>query len=888
MLTEAVKRHCAELRAVTASALADAKALNNSSRRRNSSATASGGPCTEGSVGAQYGPEGTGTVLLLLHHTVLQLATTLQEQADFVAAHPGAAATADVELARHEKDDAAETILQLRFDLEAERQRSAEAADKLQERDKLLGMIKEHMLRETVHLAAGGTANLGAFPVELIDTMELVAARSRVAAERKILSQETAFQQQLSRAKSHSNRQLEAKEKEVVQMQLHFRNTIRSLQAAHAEDVRRLDRELKETKSQLVAAEQTAIAKASKYFHDKYRDVITGTEIESDKKALIESVQQSQATQAKVDILERERRLLQQQLTESQRSLASIRDDLTSRVQTLMADVSRSEANRRIEVGEKESTIAVLARRIVDLEAQARGKEAQQAMEQDALAAEINILRDEAVVKNAIAANATTSLATAQRLYAATSDELRAAHVRVALLKELCETNGIDTGDEASETNRTRSNEQEVTSTQAAKQVAQLDLLVAELQAQVKDLQEQLVASRKAMSISSYVPLPPKESDEKATQCTLVSADDGAGAAPSSPAAAPAHPAFSKKGHDATMGDRKVNATLRARLTQLFHELQTAETRYRGLVPAQQCRRPASSSMSSDEGCFSRPGRAELAPIPQLTKEDVAQQNTWFIDEMRSREAELERLLEAIAQEEVTRMRSKFEDDDGRDDHRRSSAEGGASTSPQGQDDDDDTCRTVVPSAATFANSAAAQSAFRVILPINGVMPTPSSFKANVSHLRDILRNKFDQQSDEQARPKTGASPSTSTSNTMVPILNSPRSAGGGASTMAMRPKRPASARQPPSRSLATDQDGTTSDDLVSLLRKSIFKASEPSSYFCVSRTCGVSASGSVKRPNAASGVTHPAATPSFGPPAPTVAVTSYGTPRSTTSKKTA
>jgi hypothetical protein len=742
--------------------------------------------------------------------------------------------------------------------------------------------------------------------------MELSGARARLAAEKKMLTQEASFQQQLSRASHHSARLLEAKEKELIQIQLHFRNSLRALQDTHAADLTRLGAETERLKSQLLEAEQVAIAKAGQFFLEKYKDAINESDVEADVAALTAAAAEAQAFKVQTETLAAEKRVLLIQLADAQQAAVSIRDELTQRVQTLAGDLARAELSHQLQQREREDALAEMTGRVIALESDARGKEAQSAVMQDALVGEITVLRREGVLKDDLNAKMTLTLSAMQRMLDKTAAEGNEARQRLGAVQELCRANGIDPaaaapqgvgGDAAGKkrpagaAGRSGGCDGAQTTTAAvsggeqaaAEQLLKLQGTIAMLELRGRQLEDDLEASRRmSLSASSIQRLDIVKS--VGTQCDLGGPPHSAAPLAAAPAAAAASSnlCYAKKGPEAAMSDRKINAALRVRLSHLFADLQIAETRLRGLLPPQlRSRGLAAISLSSgDTASTTAPVlrfesassvmRPELAPIPLLSRDDVQHQNQWFLDEMRSRETELARVQECIEQEEVRRLANKTSTGDinSNSNDLRNAADGdspgGVSVSPT----DAAAGHEVTMSAAAFASTAGAQAAFRVILPIHGtMMPTPSSARVNAMTLRDMLKPsmmKFDTAAASTlesgvARVAQPEAPAT--------LLVSPRNAGGAATGSVIRPKRPSSAR-------ALSSTAATGDvGLLDVLRNSVAKAADPATYFAVGRGQAAAPSASGRR----SSVGHFS---SMRPPGqdfggqPNVSLTSYVTKR--------
>ena len=115
-------------------------------------------------------------------------------------------------------------------------------------------------------------ARMAGIPVEFVESLDLEVARRSATVALQMEKLQHEHRTQIQRQRDGYKGLLDAKEKEIIQMQLLFRNALRALQGTHANVVSRMTHENADLRQSNLEGEQTAMQKAEEYYELKMNE----------------------------------------------------------------------------------------------------------------------------------------------------------------------------------------------------------------------------------------------------------------------------------------------------------------------------------------------------------------------------------------------------------------------------------------------------------------------------------------------------------------------------------------------------------------------------------------------------------------------------------------
>ena len=345
----------------------------------------------------------------------------------------------DVIALKHVCEDLHEGTINLRCRLEAEEERSAELARKLDLRNTVVDE-----LRRQVNSAAATRKESSAVAasVEFLDAVEKESAAFQLKAEEDMLRKEDAFRQQSLRHDRHYQRIIEAKDKEIVQIQLRFRNTLKAIQGAHAMNLDSLAQDNDRLKQQIAEATQVATQKAEAMFYIKLEEA--EHQIRQETAAALRSKQMEvdRIHSQMVDLvshtqsLEEEAQGYCDRLVLAQTEIKHLLGvELPFELHELRQELLAARTQLQSTAANASSEASRLQKELEELEARRLREVGQLADEVASLTSQLSSLRHDAAAKDAAMREANTGKLLLQQQLNATKDELRELLDEVEVLR---------------------------------------------------------------------------------------------------------------------------------------------------------------------------------------------------------------------------------------------------------------------------------------------------------------------------------------------------------------------------------------------------------------------------------------------------------------------
>lgn len=184
---------------------------------------------------------------------------------------------------RHRVSDLEAENARLRNLLQQQTASSSELTRKLNLRDLVVDGLRKTVIQNqsTSARALGQPATLG---FEVVDALEEEISNAVAAQVRLRETSEAQLKIKIERTERHLKRIIEAKEREIIQLHLQFRQTLVQLRSQHTGDIQNVFEENKKLRNMAAEAEQTALVAAEVQFNARLRVEQARIENESHKK----------------------------------------------------------------------------------------------------------------------------------------------------------------------------------------------------------------------------------------------------------------------------------------------------------------------------------------------------------------------------------------------------------------------------------------------------------------------------------------------------------------------------------------------------------------------------------------------------------------------------
>ncbi|CUG92747.1 Hypothetical protein, putative [Bodo saltans] len=178
--------------------------------------------------------------------------------------------SAELVAARHVVEDRTEENTYLREALNAEEVRIREMLWRLGSRDRMISELKAHVIRQSTHGLSGMSASFAALPFQMMESLDAEVHHVQEQASQRVASSQTANHVTLQKQRAAYEERLNAKERELIQAQMRYRDSLRSLEATHAIELWRAQEEKRELQGLLTDVDQHATQRAEAFCAEKY------------------------------------------------------------------------------------------------------------------------------------------------------------------------------------------------------------------------------------------------------------------------------------------------------------------------------------------------------------------------------------------------------------------------------------------------------------------------------------------------------------------------------------------------------------------------------------------------------------------------------------------
>lgn len=178
--------------------------------------------------------------------------------------------SAELVAARHVVEDRTEENTYLREALNAEEVRIREMLWRLGSRDRMISELKAHVIRQSTHGLSGMSASFAALPFQMMESLDAEVHHVQEQASQRVASSQTANHVTLQKQRAAYEERLNAKERELIQAQMRYRDSLRSLEATHAVELWRAQEEKRELQGLLTDVDQHATQRAEAFCAEKY------------------------------------------------------------------------------------------------------------------------------------------------------------------------------------------------------------------------------------------------------------------------------------------------------------------------------------------------------------------------------------------------------------------------------------------------------------------------------------------------------------------------------------------------------------------------------------------------------------------------------------------
>lgn len=632
----------------------------------------------------------------------------------------------------------------LRRALQAEEERLRALLWRLNARETIVSELKAHLVKELAHVMSGSSdgRTFAAIPFELLESLDQEYARVNQTAESKLLKLVGEHENKMRRTKLHYQKLLDAKEKEIIQLQMQFRNSYKEVERRHTTKVKRLTIDQDALQRQLTELDRDAAGRAESFFSIKHAEAIAALEarhdatvaaLQNDNDSLRAELDQAKKQVEELDNdldAERQHRFVAEQIAlgaprttqpntqqgdqrsptteEKVRAAASRRESIRSlyeaQIRALRLELSQHDNQLRDAQDQYQAMSDLhdkqLAELQKDLEVAKVAADSQSSEEVKRLLHERQTqLRARILVLE-------TSLHDAKHVLAGREEELQATKEKLWKTQDALELKSKDrheVGDKLTAQERSYAELQQRYEV-ASRQIVDLQRQITHLHAQER---------RRRSSISPYQQ---RRSDKVAVEVVedgvsiptaatagvpIVSTDDAMRSSSNkkqvldkavqcavSLLSSSGRPSSAKAARtkEATFEERHVNAMLRCELFQLRVRLQDAETRLR--VVSGDVQSPPKRKSEVMLGLL--PSVMELSAIPISDHDEVAAQNADMSDELQRRREQLEGIMSFISEAELRKAtradatveQRKVDSADGFSSHYRTSAHNDSVTPP--------------------------------------------------------------------------------------------------------------------------------------------------------------------------------------------------------------